>query len=67
MLPEPGILDANIFVYAINPDSPQHAASQALLDAARDPSVTLYVTSQILCEFYSVITKSEAGCRAHLS
>jgi predicted nucleic acid-binding protein len=27
-----------------------------LLDAARDPSVTLYVTSQILCEFYSVIT-----------
>jgi predicted nucleic acid-binding protein len=27
-----------------------------LLDAARDPSVTLYVTSQILCEFYSVVT-----------
>jgi hypothetical protein len=27
-----------------------------LLEAARDPSITLYVTSQILCEFYSVIT-----------
>jgi hypothetical protein len=27
-----------------------------LLDAARDGSVTLYVTSQILCEFYSIIT-----------
>jgi predicted nucleic acid-binding protein len=27
-----------------------------LLDAARDSSVTLYVTSKILCEFYSVIT-----------
>ncbi len=26
------------------------------LDAARDPSVKLYVTSQILCEFYSIIT-----------
>jgi toxin-antitoxin system PIN domain toxin len=56
MLIEPGVVDANIFVYAINPDSPQHAPAQALLDAARDPSVTLYVTSQILCEFYSVIT-----------
>jgi predicted nucleic acid-binding protein len=27
-----------------------------LLDAASDPSITLYVTSQILCEFYSLIT-----------
>lgn len=53
---EPGVVDANIFVYAINPDSPNHAPSNALLEAARDPTVTLYVTSQILCEFYSVIT-----------
>jgi len=27
-----------------------------LLEAASDPSVRLYVTSQILCELYSVIT-----------
>jgi hypothetical protein len=27
-----------------------------LLEAAGDPSITLYVTSQILCEFYSLIT-----------
>ena len=27
-----------------------------MLDAARDPAITLYVTSQILCEFYSVVT-----------
>jgi len=26
------------------------------VEAASDPSVTLYVTSQILCEFYSLIT-----------
>jgi len=38
---EPGIVDANVLAYAT---------------AARRPSVTLYVTSQILCEFYSVIT-----------
>jgi predicted nucleic acid-binding protein len=53
---EPGIVDANVLAYATNADVPNHAASRALLDAARDPSVTLYVTSQILCEFYSVIT-----------
>ena len=56
MSPEPGVLDANILAYAINADAPQHGASRALLEAARDPSITLYVTSQILCEFYSIIT-----------
>jgi toxin-antitoxin system PIN domain toxin len=53
---EPGIVDANILVYAVDADAPQHAACRALLDAARDPATRLYVTSQILCEFYSVIT-----------
>jgi predicted nucleic acid-binding protein len=51
---EPGILDTNILVYAVDADAPQHGSSRALLDAARDAvSTTLYVTSQILCEFYS--------------
>ena len=40
---EPGVVDANILVYAVNPDVPQHAASYALLEAARDPAVTLYI------------------------
>jgi predicted nucleic acid-binding protein len=56
MLVEPGVLDANILAYAVNADAPPHAASRALLEAARDPSIRLYVTSQILCEFYSLIT-----------
>jgi toxin-antitoxin system PIN domain toxin len=56
MTVEPGVVDANVLVYAINPDSPQHAAAHGLLQAAHEPSVSLYVTSQILCEFYSVIT-----------
>jgi len=29
-----------------------------LLEAARDPSTTLYVTSQVLCEFYSIVTNA---------
>jgi toxin-antitoxin system PIN domain toxin len=53
---EPGIVDANILAYAMNADAPHHAASRALLEEARDPSTTLYVTSQVLCEFYSLIT-----------
>ena len=53
---EPGLIDANVLVYAMDADAPQHAASRALLEAARDTSATLYVTSQILCEFYSIVT-----------
>lgn len=53
---EPGLLDANVLVYAVNADVAEHRSSQALVDAARDPAVTLYVTSQVICEFYSGIT-----------
>lgn len=53
---EPGIVDSNILVYALDADGPHHVASRALLDAARAASATLYVTSQILCEFYSIVT-----------
>jgi predicted nucleic acid-binding protein len=55
---EPGIVDANVLVYAMDADAPQHLASRALLDGARDSSTTLYVTSQILCEFYSTVTSA---------
>ena len=55
---EPGIVDANVLVYAMDADSSQHAPSRALLEAARDPSTTLYVTSQVLCEFYSIVTNA---------
>jgi predicted nucleic acid-binding protein len=53
---EPGIIDANVLVYALDADAPQHAASRALLEAARHTTTTLYVSSQILCEFYSIVT-----------
>jgi predicted nucleic acid-binding protein len=55
---DPGIIDANVLVYAMDADAPQHAASRTLLDAARDSSTTLYATSQILCEFYSIVTNA---------
>jgi predicted nucleic acid-binding protein len=58
MFVEPGIVDANVLVYAMAADAPQHAASRALLNGARNLSTTLYVTSQILCEFYSIVTNA---------
>ena len=56
---EPGLVDANILVYAVDADAPQHEASRTLLEAAQggEPA-TLYVTSQILCEFYSIVTNA---------
>lgn len=53
---EPGIVDTNVLVYAVNADALQHAAARALIDTARDGSSTLYVSSQILCEFFSTVT-----------
>jgi predicted nucleic acid-binding protein len=55
---EPGIVDANVLVYALDADAPQHAPARALLETARDASTTLFVTSQILCEFYSIVTNA---------
>jgi predicted nucleic acid-binding protein len=55
---EPGIIDTNVLVYALDADAPQHASARVLLEAARDGSATLYVTSQILCEFYSIVTNA---------
>jgi predicted nucleic acid-binding protein len=55
---KPGLVDANVLVYAMDADAPQHATSRALLEAGRNSSATLYVTSQILCEFYSIVTNA---------
>lgn len=53
---EPGIVDANVLVYAFDADALHHVASRNLLAEARGGNTTLYVTSQILCEFYSIVT-----------
>jgi predicted nucleic acid-binding protein len=53
---KPGVVDANVLVYSLNTWAPQHGASRALLDSARNGTVALYVSSQILCEFYSIVT-----------
>jgi predicted nucleic acid-binding protein len=55
---EPGIVDTNVLVYAFDADAQQHLASRSLPGAARNGATKLYVTTQILCEFYSIVTNS---------
>ncbi len=57
---EPGIVDANVLVYAFDTNAPEHLASRSLLDAGRTGVTTLCVTSQVLCEFYSIVTNPGA-------
>ena len=51
-----GIIDTNVLVYALDADAQCIRLARVLLEAARDGAATLYVTSQILCEFYSIVT-----------
>jgi len=53
---EVALVDANVLVYAHYQQSEHHAASKALLTSAEAGQVALCVTSQVLAEFYSVIT-----------
>jgi len=50
------IVDANVLVYAHLRQSPYHAASESLLTRAQEDGLELCVASQVLAEFYSVIT-----------
>ena len=61
---EPGFIDANVLVYAMDADAPQHDASRALLEAAQNGATTLFVTPRVLCEFYSLPTHAACPSRA---
>jgi predicted nucleic acid-binding protein len=55
---ERGLVDTNVLIYALDADAAQHAVARSLLEAARDGAAVLYVTSQVLCEFYSIVTNA---------
>lgn len=50
------MLDANLLVYAFYPKVPQHQPARQTLDQAQDENAGLCVTSQVLAEFYAVVT-----------
>ncbi|MGA3328355.1 MAG: type II toxin-antitoxin system VapC family toxin [Terriglobia bacterium] len=51
-------VDANVLVYALYRDAPQHAASRAFLERAQRGDLTLCFTSQTLAEFFSIVTSA---------
>ena len=52
------LVDTNVLVYSVFQDSQHHAASRLLLDEAQRRQFGLCVTSQVLAEFYAVVTDS---------
>jgi predicted nucleic acid-binding protein len=56
MATDRSLVDTNVLVYALFPSAPQHGASRALLDRAKDPATGFHVFSQILAEFFAVVT-----------
>mgnify|MGYP001236563506 CR=1 FL=1 len=50
------LLDANVLVYAVNADSPQHGASRAVVDASMNGRVPGVLVPQVLLEFFAVVT-----------
>ena len=51
-------VDANVLVYALYRDAPQHATSRAFLERAQQGHLTLCFTSQTLAEFFSIVTSA---------
>ena len=67
MLVEPGLVDTNVLIYALDADAPHHAAARALVEAVQEGSGTLFVTPQTLSEFYAVVTNARRVARPRSS
>jgi toxin-antitoxin system PIN domain toxin len=50
------VLDTNVLVYATNSAAPQHAAARRLHDRALAGDVPVCLTTQILFEYFAVVT-----------
>lgn len=49
------LLDANVLVYAVNADAPQHSASRTVVRAAFDGQLPGVLVPQVLVEFLAVV------------
>jgi len=47
-----------VLVYALYRDTPQHVASRAFLERAQRGELILCLTSQVLAEFFSIVTST---------
>ena len=56
MSDELALVDTNVLVYAFHRESEHHAACRTLLDQAQNGQIVLCITSQVLAEFYAIVT-----------
>jgi toxin-antitoxin system PIN domain toxin len=49
-------IDANVLVYALYADAEHHVSSRSLLDTAARGDARFCVTSQVLAEFFAIVT-----------
>jgi uncharacterized protein len=52
-------VDANVLIYALYRDAAHHVASRAFLERAQRGELTLRLTSQVLAEFFSIVTSAK--------
>ncbi len=57
-------VDANVLVYAVYRDTAQHVASRALLERGQRGELRLCLTSQVLAEFFSIVTDAKRVSRS---
>ncbi len=56
MSDELALTDTNVLVYAYYEDSVHHTAAFGVLDQAQDGQIELCIASQVLAEFYAIVT-----------
>jgi toxin-antitoxin system PIN domain toxin len=57
------LVDTNILVYSVFPESDHYEASRALLDGAQAGKAALCLVPQVLIEFYAVVTNPKRVTR----
>lgn len=63
ILPEPlpHLGDTNILLYSVQPAHPLHPIARGAVDALLAASATLFVTPQVIAEFWNVATRPEVN------
>jgi predicted nucleic acid-binding protein len=58
---DPIFIDTNVLVYASRPAAPEHASSRKALDRLEAQDCRLWISTQVLREYLSVVTRPQAA------
>ena len=59
MTSEPGMVDANVLVYAVNEDASFHNKALTFVEARLNGEIPICLTPQVLSEFFATVTSSK--------